>query len=154
MLNIILVAQIGPLLGLAALDLATLNVYLTAFIWLYLLLRVCMPLNKLRAALFGAMVTLFGVAAYLFRDLLQIGTLTLRSLPLFLILAAASPGAVQFGRLGHRPGGGRGACPEGRSAKKCAGQPAKGAWSLMESARPRFQAAGGKRVAHGACSVL
>ena len=89
-LNIILVAQIGPLLGLAALDLATLNVYLTAFIWLYLLLRVCMPLNKLRAALFGAMVTLFGVAAYLFRDLLQIGTLTLRSLPLFLILAAAS----------------------------------------------------------------
>ena len=69
---------------------ATLNVYLTAFIWLYLLLRVCMPLNKLRAALFGTMVALFGVAAYLFRDLLQIGTLTLRSLPLFLILAAAS----------------------------------------------------------------
>ena len=89
-LNIILVDQIGPLLGLAALDLATLNVYLTAFIWLYLLLRVCMPLNKLRAALFGTMVALFGVAAYLFRDLLQIGTLTLRSLPLFLILAAAS----------------------------------------------------------------
>ena len=89
-LNIILVDQIGPLLGLAALDLATLNVYLTAFIWLYLLLRVCMPLNKLRAALFGTMVALFGVAAYLFRDLLQIGTLTLHSLPLFLILAAAS----------------------------------------------------------------
>ena len=35
-------------------------------------------------------VSMFGVAAYLFRDLLQIGTLTLRSLPLFLILAAAS----------------------------------------------------------------
>ena len=35
-------------------------------------------------------VSMFGVAAYLFRDLLPIGTLTLRSLPLFLILAAAS----------------------------------------------------------------
>lgn len=116
-LNIILVDQIGPLLGLAALDLATLNVYLTAFIWLYLLLRVCMPLNKLRAALFGTMVALFGVAAYLFRDLLQIGTLTLHSLPLFLILAAASPGAVQFGRVGHRLGG-RPWCGPGRPADK------------------------------------
>ncbi len=86
-LNIVLVDQIAPLLGIPAMEIATMNVYLTAVIWLYQLLRVCMPLTRLRAVLWGSMVAFFCVAVYLLRGLLDIGTLSLTSLPLFLILA-------------------------------------------------------------------
>ncbi len=89
-LNVVLVAQIAPLLGISSVEMATMNVYLTALIWLFQLLRVCLPLSKMRAVLWGGMVALFCVAVYLLRGLLDIGTLSRTSLPLFLILAAGS----------------------------------------------------------------
>lgn len=88
-LNIVLADQLAPLLHIPELELQTLVVYLTAAVWLYQLLRVCLPLTRLRAVLWGGMVGLFCVSIYFFRDFFHVGTLTRTSLPLFLLLAAA-----------------------------------------------------------------
>lgn len=86
-LNIILAQKLGQAFSFTEMEISTLCVYLTAAVWLFQLLRVCLPLNRWRAILWGSMVALFCLSAYWLRGLLDIATLTLHTLPLFLILA-------------------------------------------------------------------
>ncbi|MBQ9415011.1 MAG: HAD-IC family P-type ATPase [Clostridia bacterium] len=52
---------LAPWLGLSSLEAATLCAYITGFIWLVQLLRVCRPLNAVRGIMWGAMFAgLFG----------------------------------------------------------------------------------------------
>lgn len=87
---ILAIDLIAPGAGLGALDISTLTVYLTSFIWVQLLLKVCLPLTPLRLGLWLTMTAGLFLSFLLFPDILSLGYLTSGTLPLFLILGAAS----------------------------------------------------------------
>ncbi len=68
----------------------TLVVYLAGTAALAVLLRVCMPLTKSRAILFGVMATAYFFGAHFLRDLLAIAAFPPWFLPMFLFAAALS----------------------------------------------------------------
>ncbi len=84
---LMLVRLVAPYLSVPPLEITTLSVYLTGFIWLMQLFDVCRPFDKLRAALWVTMsIGLFG-SMLLFGSFFELGALSLQTLPIFLILA-------------------------------------------------------------------
>ncbi|MDL2217218.1 HAD-IC family P-type ATPase [Christensenellaceae bacterium OttesenSCG-928-M15] len=66
----LIAGQVGPHYGLTYAGINTLCVYLTGTACLLVLLRVCLPLEKWRAALWASMVVLFFTCALLLSDVL------------------------------------------------------------------------------------
>lgn len=88
-LYLMLVQALSPYLAVSALELTTLGVLLTGFIWLMQLFEVCRPFDRLRAVLWILMTAGFFIAATLLHGFFELGTLSLQTLPVFLVLAAA-----------------------------------------------------------------
>lgn len=88
-LYLMIVRVLSPYLSASPMELTTLGVYLTGSIWLMQLFEVCRPFDKLRAVLWGLMTAGFFGAAILFHGFFELGMLSMRTLPVFLILAAA-----------------------------------------------------------------
>ncbi len=84
----LLASIIGPWIGLDAMQVNTLCVYLTGIAGLCVLLRVCLPLNLKRGVLWGCMACAFLYGAIMLRQLLHIGLPTGRMLFLLLPLGA------------------------------------------------------------------
>lgn len=87
-LYLMLLNLIAPHLQMTELEITTLGVYLTGFIWLMQLFDVCRPFDKMRAVLWGLMTAAFFCAAFFFRGFFELGTLTLPSFAIFAVLAA------------------------------------------------------------------
>lgn len=87
-LYLMIVQALSPYLSVSPLELTTLGVYLTGFIWLMQLFEVCRPFDRLRAVLWGLMTAGFFGAAILLPGFFELGTLSLQTLPAFLVLAA------------------------------------------------------------------
>lgn len=88
--NILAVYLLAPSQGWSSLETTTLMYYLLAGVSILAVIQACLPLNALR--LFLALTTSIGfyVAAYLFRSILEIGTLTQQTFLPFLILFTLS----------------------------------------------------------------
>ncbi len=82
----ILAGKLAPALGISGLELTTLTVYLTGMAWLVLLFSVCRPFNRLRGLVWGGMTVGFFLTAYLFRELFNLGTLSVTGWIVFGIL--------------------------------------------------------------------
>ena len=63
---------------------------LIGFVSILAVLEVCIPFNKLHAFLFSTTFIGFFVAVYLFRDLLQISSISTRELGIFAVFAVIS----------------------------------------------------------------
>ncbi len=81
---------LSPLCGLTGTELSTLNVYVSGAVGLCVLLRVCLPPNALRMAVFFGMTALFVAAAQILCGLLEITGGLVPILPLLLPMAAAA----------------------------------------------------------------
>lgn len=88
-INIIAVDQLAPVLSISPAEVSTLCVYLTAFVWLVQLLKICLPLNRWRAILWVCMVGMFVGAVLLFPGLLDLCRLNPMAVVLFVLLALA-----------------------------------------------------------------
>ena len=85
-INIIAVDQLAPILSITAAEASTLCVYLTAFVWLVQLLRICTPFSRWRLILWVCMAGLFVGAVLLFPGPLELCRLRI-SVLLFVLLA-------------------------------------------------------------------
>ncbi|MBE5780973.1 MAG: HAD family hydrolase [Clostridiales bacterium] len=89
-LAIVLLDVLTPNLGFTPTELSTLIVYITGFVWIQLLLKVCWPLTPMRLILWIAMtVGLFG-ACLIVPGLLGITYLSAKTLPTFILMGALS----------------------------------------------------------------
>lgn len=86
-INIIAVDQLAPILSITAAEVSTLCVYLTAFVWLVQLLRICTPFSRWRLILWVCMAGLFVGAVLLFPGPLELCRLRGISVLLFVLLA-------------------------------------------------------------------
>ena len=89
-LNIVFLTFMGPVLGIAHEALVTIMYLLIGFVSILAVLEVCIPFNKLHAFLFSTTFIGFFVAVYLFRDLLQISSISSRELGIFAVFAVIS----------------------------------------------------------------
>ena len=89
-LNIVFLTFMGPVLGIAHEALVTIMYLLIGFVSILAVLEVCIPFNKLHAFLFSTTFVGFFVAVYLFRDLLQISSISTRELGIFAVFALIS----------------------------------------------------------------
>ncbi|WP_291579399.1 cation-translocating P-type ATPase [Clostridium sp. UBA6640] len=89
-INIIAVYLLAPNQGLSELDKVTLMYYMVGFVSVIGVLKACLPFNKLRVFLFSTVAVGFYAAAYLFRHILNIGLLTNKTLPIFIVLAVVT----------------------------------------------------------------
>lgn len=89
-LNIVVVYLYSQSANLSAIETTTVMYYLLVGVSLLAVIRACMPFNPLR--IFLAVTTTVGVyvAAFLFQSLLHVGTLTSKTLPIFLIMISIS----------------------------------------------------------------
>lgn len=89
-LNIVVVYLYSQSANLSAIETTTVMYYLLVGVSLLAVIRACMPFNPLR--IFLAVTTTVGVyvAAFLFKSLLHIDTLTSNTLPLFLVMITIS----------------------------------------------------------------
>jgi len=88
--NIAAVYLMTPSLGLLPKESVTLMYYILAYVSILAVLRTCLPFNPLRAFLFLSVAVGYPLATFLFRGMLNLGTLTLKILPIFLVLAGIS----------------------------------------------------------------
>lgn len=89
-INIIAVYLLAPNQGLSELDKVTLMYYMIGFVSVIGVLKACLPFNRLRVFLFSTVAVGFYAAAYLFRNILNIGLLTNKTLPIFIVLAVVT----------------------------------------------------------------
>ena len=90
MLNIIFLTYMAPVLNIAQAQLVTIMYLLIGFISILAVLEVCIPFNKLHAFLFSTTFVGFFVAVFLFRNLLQISSLSMNEFGIFIVLALIS----------------------------------------------------------------
>ena len=90
MLNIIFLTFMAPVLGIAEGPLVTIMYLLIGFVSILAVLEVCIPFNKLHVFLFSTTFVGFYVAVYLFRDLLQITSISMREFGIFVVFALIS----------------------------------------------------------------
>ncbi len=90
MLNIIFLTFMAPVLNIAQGQLVTIMYLLIGFVSILAVLEVCIPFNKLRAFLFSTTFVGFFTAVYLFRNLLQITSISTRELGIFVVMALIS----------------------------------------------------------------
>jgi len=88
--NIAAIYLMTPTLGLLPKESVTLMYYILAYVSILAVLRTCLPFNPLRAFLFLSVAVGYPLATFLFRGMLNLGTLTSKTLPIFLVLAGIS----------------------------------------------------------------
>ncbi|MDO4872354.1 MAG: HAD-IC family P-type ATPase [bacterium] len=89
-ISIIFVTVFGQNNGWIPREISTTLYYLLGSISFFAVVRACIPFNKLRIALLVETVAMFFATAILFRSILEIGTLTDKTLPIYLAITAIS----------------------------------------------------------------
>ena len=86
-INVIAIYLLASNQNFSELDKVTLMYYIVGLVSITGVLKACLPFNKLRLFLFSTVAIGFYVSVYLFRNILNIGLLNSKTLPIFLILA-------------------------------------------------------------------
>ena len=90
MLNIIFLTYLQPVLNIEQGQLVTIMYLLIGFVSILAVLEVCIPFNKLHVFLFSTTFVGFFTAVFLFRNLLQITSITMREFEIFVVFALIS----------------------------------------------------------------
>ena len=90
MLNIIFLTYLQPVLNIEQGQLVTIMYLLIGFVSILAVLEVCIPFNKLHVFLFSTTFVGFYTAVFLFRNLLQITSITMREFGIFVVFALIS----------------------------------------------------------------
>lgn len=90
MINIMFLTFMGPVLEIAQGPLVTIMYLLIGYVSILAVLEVCIPFNKLHVFLFSTTFVGFFTAVYLFRNLLQITSINIRELGIFVVFALIS----------------------------------------------------------------
>ncbi len=90
MLNIIFLTFLQPVLNIGEGQLVTIMYLLIGFVSILAVLEVCIPFNKLHIFLFSTTFVGFYTAVFLFRNLLQITSISMREFGIFIVFALIS----------------------------------------------------------------
>ena len=88
--NIILLALLGPTLGIAQGPLTTIMYLLIGYVSILAVLEVCRPFNKLHVFLFTTTFIGFFLAVFLFHKILEVSPISMQEFGIFAILAVVS----------------------------------------------------------------